>query len=128
MAVSSVSGTAGAIVNQDEFLRLFVAQLKNQSPMDPLKGHEFIAQLAQFSSLEQLTNLNATFADSLKFEQLIGTGNLIGKKATYLDPTSDTGYSEGVVSGTKISDGTIALVIENKEIPVSNITGIFENN
>ena len=57
-------------VNKEEFLRLFVTQLKNQSPLDPLKGHEFIAQLAQFSSLEQLTNLNTSFEDNLKFQQL----------------------------------------------------------
>ncbi len=128
MAVSSVGGVAGATVNQDEFLRLFVAQLKNQSPMDPLKGHEFIAQLAQFSSLEQLTNLNSSFADSLKFEQLLGAGNLIGKRAAYIDATSDTGSSEGVVSGTTISNGTTSIVIGNRNIPISNITGIFENN
>ena len=128
MAVSSVGGVAGSTVNKDEFLKLFVAQLKNQSPMDPLKGHEFIAQLAQFSSVEQLTNLNSSFADSLKFEQLLGTGNLIGKKATYFDPTSDTGSSEGVISGTTISNGTTSVIIGNKNIPISNITGIFENN
>ncbi len=127
MAVSSVGGVASSAVNKDEFLKLFVAQLKNQSPLDPLKGHEFIAQLAQFSSVEQLTNLNTSFEDEFKFQQLLGGGDLIGKKATYVDTTfGDT--SEGVIQGSKITDGTTSVIIQNREIPISNITGIFENN
>ncbi len=127
MAVSSVGATSAAIVSKDEFLKLFVAQLKNQSPLDPLKGHEFIAQLAQFSSVEQLTSLNASFADEFKFQQLLGGGNLIGKKATYVD-TILGGTSEGIIQGSKITNGITSVVIQNKEIPISNITGIFENN
>jgi len=113
-------------VNQDEFLRLFVAQLQNQSPMDPLKGADFIAQLAQFSSLEQLTNLNASFADNLKFQQLAGGSEFIGKKATYVDLAAG-GTAEGVIQGAITRGGSISLVIQNGEIPISNITGIFEN-
>jgi flagellar basal-body rod modification protein FlgD len=113
-------------VNKDEFLKLFVAQLKNQSPLDPLKGHEFIAQLAQFSSVEQLTNLNTSFADNLKFQQLTGGSEFIGKKAAYVDPVvGDT--AEGVIQGVTTVDDSISVVIENREIPLSNITGIFEN-
>jgi len=112
--------------SKDEFLRLFVTQLKNQSPLDPLKGHEFIAQLAQFSSLEQLTNLNTSFEDNLKFQQLSGGSEFIGKKAAYVDP-ADGGTAEGVIQGAITRDGSISLVIQNREIPISDITGIFEN-
>ena len=113
-------------VNKDEFLKLFVAQLKNQSPLDPLKGHEFIAQLAQFSSVEQLTNLNTSFADNLKFQQLTGGSEFIGKKATYVDPVVGDA-AEGVIQGVTTLDDSISVVIQNREIPLSNITGIFEN-
>ena len=116
----------GSAVNKEEFLRLFVTQLKNQSPMDPLKGHEFIAQLAQFSSLEQLTNLNTTFEDNLKFQQLSGGSEFIGKKAAYVDPAVE-GPAEGVIQGAVTRDGSISLVIQNREIPISDVTGIFEN-
>ena len=120
------TSVASSTVNKDEFLRLFVAQLQNQSPMDPLKGHEFIAQLAQFSSVEQLTNLNTSFADNLKFQQLSGGSEFIGKKATYVD-LSGGGPAEGVIQGAITRDGSISVVINNREIPISNITGIFEN-
>jgi flagellar basal-body rod modification protein FlgD len=117
---------SSSIASKEEFLRLFVTQLKNQSPLDPLKGHEFIAQLAQFSSLEQLTNLNTTFADNLKFQQLAGGSEFIGKKATYVDPAVG-GTAEGVIQGAITHDGSISLVIQNREIPISDIIGIFEN-
>jgi flagellar basal-body rod modification protein FlgD len=123
MAVSSV-GAASSVVNKDEFLQLFVAQLKNQNPMDPLKGHEFIAQLAQFSSVEQLTNLNTSFAEEFKFQQLLGGGDLIGRNATYVDTTFG-GIGEGIIQGSKITDGATSVIIGNKEIPISDLTGIF---
>lgn len=124
--MSPTTAVASSIVSKDEFLKLFVAQLKNQSPMDPMKGHEFIAQLAQFSSLEQLTSLNASFADTMKFQQLTGGSEFIGKKATYVD-TVVGGTAEGVIQGAMILGDSISVVIENKEIPIANITGIFEN-
>jgi flagellar basal-body rod modification protein FlgD len=124
MAVSSLGATSSAMVNKDEFLKLFVAQLKNQSPLDPLKGHEFIAQLAQFSTVEQLTSLNTTFADEFKFQQLLGGGDLIGRNATYVDTTFG-GIGEGIIQGSKITDGITSVMIDNKEIPISDLTGIF---
>ena len=115
-----------SVTSKEEFLKLFVTQLKNQSPLDPLKGHEFIAQLAQFSSLEQLTNLNTSFEDNLKFQQLTGSSEFIGKKATYFDQALG-GTAEGVIQGAITRDGSISVVIQNREIPISDITGIFEN-
>ena len=60
-AAQAVAGTAPAkpAVTQDEFLKLFVAQLQHQDPLSPLEPNELTAQLAQFSSLEQLTAINS---------------------------------------------------------------------
>ncbi len=124
MPVSGVAGVASSAVNKDEFLKLFVAQLKNQSPLDPLKGHEFIAQLAQFSTVEQLTSLNTSFADEFKFQQLLGGGDLIGRNATYVD-TAFGGTFQGIIQGTKIANGITTVTINNQDIPITDLNGIF---
>ncbi len=118
---------SSSTVSKDEFLRLFVAQLQNQSPMDPLKGHEFIAQLAQFSSVEQLTSINSSFEDTLKFQQLSGGSEFIGKKATFFNEVTGN-LEEGVIQGALTDGKTISVVIENQQIPISDVTGIYENN
>ena len=58
----STSGIAGreTKLGQDAFMRLLTTQLANQDPLKPQENGEFIAQLAQFSSLEQLTNIDTT--------------------------------------------------------------------
>ncbi len=109
---------------KEDFLKLFVAQLKAQNPLNPQEGHEFIAQLAQFTSLEQLTNLNTSFSDMLKYQQLLEGGELIGRNASYIG-TGSEGSPLGVISGIKINDGAIAAIIGGKEVPIANITGIF---
>lgn len=57
-----VRGHGNSKMDKDAFFKLMLAQLKNQDPMNPLKNHEMAAQLAQFSSLEQMTNMNSTLS------------------------------------------------------------------
>jgi flagellar basal-body rod modification protein FlgD len=66
-AASALAGTAAstAILGKDDFLKLLVQQLQHQDPLDPMKGTEFAAQLAQFSSVEQLSNINENLQASL---------------------------------------------------------------
>ena len=51
--------SASDVVSKDQFLKLLVAQLQNQDPLNPLQGDAFVAQLATFSSLEQLVSINS---------------------------------------------------------------------
>ncbi|MDQ2950036.1 MAG: hypothetical protein M3Y27_29555 [Acidobacteriota bacterium] len=56
---SSSSAPGGMVANESTFLTLLVAQLKNQDPLSPTDSTQFVGELAQFSSLEQLTNINS---------------------------------------------------------------------
>lgn len=59
---TGVAGASNQQLGKDEFLKLLVAQMKNQNPMNPMKGREMAAQMAQFSSVEQLIQLNENFS------------------------------------------------------------------
>lgn len=67
---TNVSANKSAM-GKDDFLKLMIAQLKNQDPLNPMDGTAYASQLAQFSSLEQLTNLNTNISDMLGSNQTI---------------------------------------------------------
>ena len=80
-----VRGTGNKEMDKDAFFKLMMAQLKNQDPTNPLKNHEMAAQLAQFSTLEQMSNMNTTLkemkAGNKPIEEFQAL-NMIGKKVT----------------------------------------------
>jgi len=63
IAASGAAGASARIMGKEDFLALLVAQLRHQDPLSPMDNSEFVAQLAQFSSLEQMQNLNTAVAD-----------------------------------------------------------------
>ena len=68
-ATNSANTTSADIASKDQFLKLLVAQLQNQDPLNPMQGDAFVAQLATFSSLEQLVSINENI------QKLVGAQN-----------------------------------------------------
>ncbi len=88
------------ILDKDAFLKLLITELRYQDPVEPMKDRDFIAQMAQFSSLEQLQNLNKNNEYLLKLNQIafsFNTISMIGKKAVFEDDSGQ--IREGVVRG-----------------------------
>lgn len=96
-------------MGKDEFLQLLVTQLKNQDPLDPLKNQDFIAQLAQFNSLEQMMNLNTSFETMLSAQKISNASALIGKTVSWYD--ADGNVQEGAVTEVMMSSGEPLLGI-----------------
>ena len=79
----AVSQAGNGALGRDEFLTLLVAQLKHQDPLNPLESHDFTAQMAQFSSLEQLFDVNASLAgiqEAIAGNEKDGNLDYIGKQ------------------------------------------------
>src|SRR3954452_25322169 len=93
-AGASLTTAVGKSLGKYDFLKLMVAQMKNQDPMNPASDKDNIAQMAQFSSLEQITTLSPSaqqLAYSLTVSQTFG---MIGRTVTY------TGDDGAAVTGT----------------------------
>ncbi|MHB8064584.1 MAG: flagellar hook capping FlgD N-terminal domain-containing protein [Ruminiclostridium sp.] len=113
----------GGDLGKNDFLNLLVTQLRYQDPLNPTDDKEFIAQMAQFSSLEQMQNMNGVLSNSQAF-------NLIGKDvtATITDPkTLKVKTIEGLVSTVKMSNGKTYLVINNQDIEADKVTQVNDS-
>jgi flagellar basal-body rod modification protein FlgD len=111
-------------LGKDDFLKLMVAQMKNQDPMNPADDKDNIAQMAQFSSLEQITNLaNATqdLANRMSLTQNVG---LLGHTVTYTG-TDGTAVS-GAVDGLNLTtDGKATLSVAGQAgVDPTSITSV----
>src|SRR3954447_19897054 len=98
----SASG-ANSAMGKDQFLKLFVAQLQHQDPMNPMQDSDMMGQMASFSTLEQITNMasaNQTIASSLTSTSAIG---LIGRTVTWTD--ADKLTHTGVVEKVTTTSG-----------------------
>lgn len=101
-------------LSKDAFLRLLITQLQYQDPLQPMQDREFIAQMAQFSSLEQMQNLNASL-DSLRLMQAASqAASLIGREVTLLSP-SGTDTITGIVESVTFNLGVPQIVVDGVE-------------
>lgn len=115
----SKGGTSG--LGRDEFLRLLTTQMRYQNPLDPLKDADFIAQLAQFSSLEGIQNLNSSFADMVLMQGLTQGAGLIGRTVVF-DREGNT--VRGTVDSLQVSGGKVHLVVGGETVVLQQVRGI----
>lgn len=113
------------VLGKEDFLKMLTAQMKFQNPLEPMKDNEFIGQMTQFSSLEQLQNMNELLGQNTQWNMLLSqtinntmATSLIGKTVTA--DASVTTISDGTTTPITFSSGAFAL---NGTITIYNSAG-----
>jgi len=107
-------------LGKEDFLKLLVTQLKNQDPLSPMDDKEFIAQLAQFSTLEQMQNINNSF-------NAIRAINLIGKSINAnINENGNVRTVMGKVDAIYKQNGEYFLEVGNVDVPLDAVTSVSE--
>ena len=125
MSVSAVTATASDI--QMDYMKLLVTELRNQNPLEPLDNREMASQLAQFSQLQQLENLNASFTDALATAQRSYANSLIGKEISFVTDSSggNRTLAEAVVEQVSTdSQGQVVLVAGDNLVSLQDIVSV----
>lgn len=104
----------GTDVDYQSFLKLLVAEMKNQDPTNPMDSSDYVAQLATFSQVEQSVQINSKLDQLLQSSVLAQADSIIGRTLTSAD-----GKISGVVEEVRLfSDGLIAVLADGQELPV----------
>jgi flagellar basal-body rod modification protein FlgD len=115
------SNAGKQMLGADDFMKLLTTQLTSQDPMNPMKDTEFISQMANFTSLEQMRTLSKSFETFTSDQKLSAAPAFLGRNVTVKDATGDV---TGLVDAITLKDGKPAIVINGKSYDTELITGI----
>lgn len=119
------SKSKGNELGKDDFLKILITQLSNQDPTQPLQDKDFIAQMAQFSSVEQLTNMSQ---EMKLLRQSLGIApGLIGKSVSWsaIDSNGETITKEGIVDAITFKNGQQQLSVKGEEISLDKLIKVW---
>lgn len=116
--------SSGDDLGKDAFLNLLVTQMQYQDPLEPTSNEDFLAQMAQFSSLEQMQNINT----SITMQQGYA---LVGKSVLGTFTNSVTGiseYVEGVVSAVTLKSGEAYLSVDGQDVALTDVQAVLDDS
>jgi len=125
-ATSSGSGsttTAGSTeLGREAFLQLLVAQLKYQDPSKPMDASEMIAQSAQLTMVDKLSDISKALASQAVTQQLTLAGSVVGKQITFTSP--EGAKVSAIVNSVKFANGGLVLSTPDWDVPMSSVESI----
>lgn len=147
-ASSQPKTTVSQEMGRDAFLQLLVTQLRYQDPLEPQDNSEFVAEMAQFSSLEQMGNVADKLAEindlvsNIDTSVLVGQlSGMIGKQVDWMETTNyadeegnpqvKTDSFSGLITGVTVADGVTRVVVETEDgqvhqVDIANIAYVYE--
>jgi flagellar basal-body rod modification protein FlgD len=119
---TATSVDATDTMGKDTFLKLLVAQLKYQNPMQPSDPSAFMAQTAQFSMVEKLQSMEKATTDMLTSERSRAATGLLGNQVTWVG--NDGKDTSGVVTGVRMGSDGPTLEVGDKDVPYASVTRV----
>ncbi|WP_426242322.1 flagellar hook assembly protein FlgD [Nocardioides sp. LHG3406-4] len=117
---AGTASTAGE--DKEMFLKLLVAQMKYQDPMNPTDSSQFLAQSAQFTALEKMQAVADQTGQLLAAQVAFGATGLVGRQVTYLDEAGAT--ASGLVSGVTFGADGPVLDVAGKTVPLGSVQSV----
>ncbi|TYS82466.1 flagellar hook assembly protein FlgD [Rossellomorea aquimaris] len=115
------------VLGKDDFMKILMTQLQNQDPLNPMEDKDFIAQMATFSTLEQITNLGKTMEQFLETEnqnKLISYNQFIGKEINWHKQKENTSNNSeapilegtGIVNSVRFKGSEVEFILEDETV------------
>jgi len=113
---TAAAATPSQTLNQSDFLKLLVAQMQYQDPMNPQSDTQMAAQMAQFTSLQQSSQMSSSLS-------MLQANNLVGSTVTVLaDPHNPSSLTTGVVTGVTMTSGSPQILVADNTTKPATIT------
>ena len=109
-------------LGQGDFLKLLITQLQNQDPLKPMEDKDFITQLAQFNSLDQMEQMSASLKTVALGYGVLQAEGMLGKSVSAVDATKGT--VTGTVTGVVVEGGAAFVEVDGAKLPVSAVNKI----
>ena len=116
------TGTGSASADKDMFLKLLVAQMKYQDPMNPTDSSEFLSQSAQFTALEKMSTTAEQVTQLVGLQMAFGASSLVGRTVTY--PSADGTSVSGLVSSVKFTAAGPILSVDGVDVTFTDVTSV----
>ncbi len=119
LGATSSGDSNKSVLSQEDFLKIMLAELTNQDPLEPLDNSEFLNQLTQIQTLEATTRLTEGIQSLILGQQVTTAGVLIGRTIIGVDATGAP--VEGIVDRIILQDGEVSLGVGDSTLPIGNV-------
>lgn len=108
--------------DKDMFMKLLIAQMKNQNPEQPVSNAEMTAQISSLAMVEGMNNMSASFGEMLKLQKLLGGTEIIGRQVEYM---RDGAPTIGTVEGVGTSGEQIRLTVGGEQLSLDQVQRVL---
>ena len=121
-STTATSSSSGSSLDQEAFLQLLVAQLRNQDPSSPMDSSQLMAQTTQLATMERLVEISDTSRESFALQMRVAGAALVGQTVSWTD--ADGEVRTGVVDAVSYAGAVPTVTVGDEEIPLDQVATV----